>query len=45
MSFEKKFVKVWTNFGNLVENFKVFKKILKVFKKILIKVWKNLKKI
>ena len=37
----EKFVKVWTNFGNLIENFKV-KKILKVFKKILIKIWKNL---
>ena len=31
----EKFVKVWTNFENLIENFTVFKKILKDFKKIL----------
>ena len=41
----EKFVQVWTNFGNLVENLEVFKKILKDFRKILIKIWKNLTKI
>ena len=34
-------VKVWTNFGNLIDKFKVFKKIFKVFKKT---VNKNLEK-
>ena len=33
----EKFIEVWTNFGNLIEILKVFKKIMKVFKKILIK--------
>ena len=40
---KEKFVKVWTNFGNLIQNFKSCKKIFKVVKKILIKIWKNLK--
>ena len=31
------FVKVWTNFGNLIEILKVFKKNFESFKKILIK--------
>ena len=37
----EKFVKVWTNFGNLIKILKVVKKILKDFKKILIKIWKK----
>ena len=41
----EKFVKVWINFENLIENFKTFKKFLKVLKKILIKIWKNWTKI
>ena len=32
---KEKFVKVWTNFGNLIENFKDFKKNLEKFNKNL----------
>ena len=35
MWFEKILLKFGQIFGNLIENFKVFKKVLKVFKKIL----------